>query len=267
MRTLQFYDRIGLLVAGRDGGGRRRYTEADLDRLLHIQLLTRTGFSLAEAAELLCKRADQPLVDAYADQLRFVELAELRLRHQRAVLGAIVTALREDGAARLPANLIAATLSLDDTMLRYPDLDTGVDAAAFTPEQIDRALTFYLGWKAVAVRALIHAENGVEPGSAAGRRLGQDWLAVVSDATSSHAAHERAALESMRDLYHLWPVADRELHQATGEYLDRCEQAMRDHAAGSIPVAGGVGSGRRPRTRPATIAPSTPSNVPRSSNR
>lgn len=230
VRALQFYDRLGLLIADRDAGGRRRYGDTHLDRLLRIQLLTRAGFSLAEVSEVLQEQEGRPLVDAYTEQLKLLELSELRLRHQRVVLAAIVDALRHDPMMSVPASVIAATMSLDDTMLQYPRLDTGVDATAFTPEQVERIVSFYLGWKAVAVRALISAENGVDPDSASGKRLGEDWTSVVHDATKGQHEHEHAAIDSMRDQRDNWPPADRELHEATKEYLHRCEQAFRNPA-------------------------------------
>ncbi|NUP25378.1 MAG: MerR family transcriptional regulator [Nocardia sp.] len=50
MRTLQYYDRIELLVAERDESGRRRYGPEKLDRLRRIQLLTSAGLRLDESA-------------------------------------------------------------------------------------------------------------------------------------------------------------------------------------------------------------------------
>ena len=45
--TLRYYERAGLLDAvPRDGGGRRRYTEADLDRVLFLQRMRRTGMPI-----------------------------------------------------------------------------------------------------------------------------------------------------------------------------------------------------------------------------
>jgi DNA-binding transcriptional MerR regulator len=45
--TLRYYERAGLLDAvSRDGGGRRRYTEADLDRVLFLQRMRRTGMPI-----------------------------------------------------------------------------------------------------------------------------------------------------------------------------------------------------------------------------
>ncbi len=45
-RTLRIYERKGLLDPVRTGGGSRRYSELDIERLRRIQLLTSSGVNL-----------------------------------------------------------------------------------------------------------------------------------------------------------------------------------------------------------------------------
>ena len=45
-QTLRVYERRGLLDPSRTGGGSRRFSEQDLDRLRHIQELTDAGLNL-----------------------------------------------------------------------------------------------------------------------------------------------------------------------------------------------------------------------------
>ena len=45
-QTLRIYERKGLLEPARTGGGSRRYSERDIDRLLRIQRLTAAGVNL-----------------------------------------------------------------------------------------------------------------------------------------------------------------------------------------------------------------------------
>ena len=45
-QTLRIYERKGLLDPSRTGGGSRRFSEQDLDRLRHIQDLTNAGLNL-----------------------------------------------------------------------------------------------------------------------------------------------------------------------------------------------------------------------------
>src|SRR5215467_1305328 len=45
-QTLRIYERKGLLDPARTGGGSRRYSESDIDRLRRIQDLTNAGLNL-----------------------------------------------------------------------------------------------------------------------------------------------------------------------------------------------------------------------------
>lgn len=64
-QTLRIYERKGLVDPARTGGGSRRYSEIDLDRLRRIHELTSQGLNLAGVKQVLGLEA---------------ELAELRAR-------------------------------------------------------------------------------------------------------------------------------------------------------------------------------------------
>jgi MerR family transcriptional regulator/heat shock protein HspR len=52
-QTLRIYERKGLLDPSRTSGGSRRFSEADLSRLRHIQELTSTGLNLEGVRRVL----------------------------------------------------------------------------------------------------------------------------------------------------------------------------------------------------------------------
>lgn len=52
-QTLRVYERRGLLDPSRTSGGSRRFSEADLDRLRHIQRLTTAGLNLEGVKRVL----------------------------------------------------------------------------------------------------------------------------------------------------------------------------------------------------------------------
>jgi MerR family transcriptional regulator, heat shock protein HspR len=76
-QTLRIYERKGLVDPARTGGGSRRYSEGDLDRLRRITELTEEGLNLAGVKRVL----------ALEDEVRRLEgeLAEARASAQRAV--------------------------------------------------------------------------------------------------------------------------------------------------------------------------------------
>lgn len=223
VRTLQYYDRIGLLVAARDESGRRRYGPEQLDRLRRIQLLTSAGLRLDEVGAALDRQENRPLVETYSEQVRLLEIAELRLRCQRIVLAAVTRVLREHPDAHVPEDVVAATMSLDRTLLRHPGVE---DAGAHTPAGLDidveRVITTYFEWKAYAVQALLLVENGVPADSRSGRRLGREWRATTEYALRDQPAGAGDLYRAMAQSDHRWPAEDRVLHQKTKDFLDRC---------------------------------------------
>jgi MerR family transcriptional regulator/heat shock protein HspR len=52
-QTLRIYERKGLLDPARTGGGSRRYSEVDIERLRRIQELTNEGLNLAGVKRVL----------------------------------------------------------------------------------------------------------------------------------------------------------------------------------------------------------------------
>lgn len=52
-QTLRIYERKGLVLPGRTGGGSRRYSEADIALLRRIQELTNDGLNLAGVKKVL----------------------------------------------------------------------------------------------------------------------------------------------------------------------------------------------------------------------
>ncbi|MDP8993076.1 MAG: helix-turn-helix transcriptional regulator [Actinomycetota bacterium] len=76
-QTLRIYERKGLLEPARTGGGSRRYSERDIDRLTRIQKLTAAGINL-EGVKRVMELEDEN------ESLR-QELAEARNQAKEAV--------------------------------------------------------------------------------------------------------------------------------------------------------------------------------------
>jgi MerR family transcriptional regulator/heat shock protein HspR len=66
-QTLRIYERKGLVDPARTGGGSRRYSEDDIDRLKRIQDLTNEGLNLAGVKRVLQLEAE---IDRLQDELR-----------------------------------------------------------------------------------------------------------------------------------------------------------------------------------------------------
>lgn len=231
VRTLQFYDRIGLLPAGRDEAGRRSYDQQHLLRLQRILLMVGAGATLAQIADTLDRQPAEPLVAVLDEQIRQLEIRELSVRGQRTVLAGLAAVLRRHPAATVPVAAVCALTNLDGTLLRFPDIDLAPSLAEFSEHQVQMMLTTYFAWKACAVQALVLIENGIHADSPTGAMLGADRVhareALADDAPDLLELHLRTEAEVDR-----WPAPDRDLHLATKEFLNACEHAYIARQAG-----------------------------------
>jgi MerR family transcriptional regulator/heat shock protein HspR len=80
-QTLRIYERKGLVDPARTGGGSRRYSDADIERLRKIQELTSAGLNLEGVRRVLALEAE---VDRLRDEVRALE-AELNTRSRALV--------------------------------------------------------------------------------------------------------------------------------------------------------------------------------------
>jgi MerR family transcriptional regulator, heat shock protein HspR len=69
-QTLRVYERRGLVDPLRTGGGSRRYSERDLERLRRIQDLTAEGLNLEGVRKVLVLEAEVELLRTELDRVR-----------------------------------------------------------------------------------------------------------------------------------------------------------------------------------------------------
>jgi MerR family transcriptional regulator/heat shock protein HspR len=69
-QTLRIYERKGLLDPSRTSGGSRRFSDADLTRLRHIQQLTATGLNLEGVRRVLELETELERVRAELEEAR-----------------------------------------------------------------------------------------------------------------------------------------------------------------------------------------------------
>jgi MerR family transcriptional regulator/heat shock protein HspR len=78
-QTLRIYERKGLVLPKRTAGNTRRYSQADIDRLLEIQALTEKGVNLAGVKRIMELRDELARVQRQLDEVRS------QLAHRRAI--------------------------------------------------------------------------------------------------------------------------------------------------------------------------------------
>ena len=80
-QTLRIYERRGLIQPYRTPGGTRRYSEADIERLLLIQELTSSGINLEGVRRILVLENENRRLRKQVDRLRrLLEESDARFR-------------------------------------------------------------------------------------------------------------------------------------------------------------------------------------------
>ncbi|MCL4443368.1 MAG: helix-turn-helix transcriptional regulator [Actinobacteria bacterium] len=85
-QTLRIYERKGLLEPSRTGGGSRRYSDEDIERLRHIQELTCAGLNLEGVRKVI---ELEEKVKSLTDELErskaeaYMKVEEVRRRYRR----------------------------------------------------------------------------------------------------------------------------------------------------------------------------------------
>lgn len=221
-RMLRYYDTIGLLSASdRSPSGYREYSEADVQRLLHVEGLKSLGLSLGEIAEVLADLSFSP------DDLmaRLIERTRDRLAREQELLGTLKRV--RGGQARDWSDV-----------LRTIALVRGLGHAS--PSGRQRVVLGWPGAEAPDVRVLAEAALSEADPIVAGalhwalRRAGDEAVPLLADGVrSAEVGRRRNAVAALAKVGSPAAVA------ALAEALDDADPLVRGRAA---LVAGGHGA-------------------------
>lgn len=206
VRTLYYYDEIGLVPAGeRTPAGHRRYTDDDVRRLYRVRALTQLGLSLDEVATVLDRRAED--LTALRDLLH-AQLADLDVRQRQ----------------------------ISETRLQVQGLLDQLDGESMPePERFLAALEvtapFYAHLSPRHRDAL--AQRRAELGRDAIDALRAEWLTVVAGLREHLAAGTPPGDRDVQDLADRWQRIGDAFRTGSGpvdEQIEAATKAMwRDH--------------------------------------
>ncbi|MCV6575650.1 MAG: MerR family DNA-binding protein [Cohaesibacter sp.] len=77
VKTIRYYEDIGLVVPGRSGNGYRLFTAFDVERLQLVARARNLGFGIEACRRLLCLYDDQGRASADVKELAIEHLAEI----------------------------------------------------------------------------------------------------------------------------------------------------------------------------------------------
>ena len=207
VRTLHYYDEIGLLAPSKLTGSRHRvYGRDELVRLQQIKSLRQLGFSLDEIRECL----DQPEFSPK----RVIELHVKRIREQIAEQERLAALLETLGAS-----FDAGSIASPDEFIAAIECITMIDRS-FTPDELREIKTRgeTLGrehirgvereWPTLIEKVRAEMKAGTDPADERMRPLASRWRELVREFTGGNPNIERKVRASL--------VAEPRLMQRSG---------------------------------------------------
>lgn len=184
IRTVQYYDNIGLLRSSeRTDGGRRYYTQDDLIRLEQIVFYKSLDFSLDQIKEQLLLRPNKnELLEMFKNQ-RLLLLQRMEHLHTSFATIGIISDMIETGKKPPFAVLLKFLSALpgDDIFSQAPQMLTKEQMEVFSPQfqDIEPIQMFYHKWKEILIEATILLHENTPPDSIAAQGLAKRWWETI----------------------------------------------------------------------------------------
>jgi DNA-binding transcriptional MerR regulator len=198
VRTLHYYDEIGLLRPSRTtGAGYRLYTEGDVIRLQQVKSLRNMGFSLEEIKDLLARPEVSP------DQVLRMQIGHLREQialQQRLCERLEAIAGRWGEAGSISTGEFLEVIEVMNTMDKY-----------YTPEQAEelrkrreligeeRIQQSHTDWQELMDQVRAEMEKGTDPASETVQALVRRWDGLLQEFTGGNPGIAQAAGRMWRE--------------------------------------------------------------------
>src|SRR5690554_787100 len=189
IRTLQYYDNIGLVPLDKtDTQGRRYFRESDISRLQQVMFYKSMGFKINKIQELLSETVTpQQFLNVLCDQ-RYMQIQKLNdLNSSMAILEASIASIDENktipwGNLIQMINLFNKETVLEYNKVSFDDRAQNIFSAHY--KSIDTILKDYWEWKTLILEAISHTMNKVEPKGNQGQAFAEKWKDMVERITN-----------------------------------------------------------------------------------
>jgi len=226
IRTIQYYDKIDLLVAKREENSNLRYyTPSDLLTLQQILFYKKVGFSLKEIKSYLVDANNLTEIKTMLkNQSDILFQKEMEIKTNIAIIEAIIASFDANPHVDLEP-MIKMALGLNkQTILDYTKIEFEFDQK--TNEKFEEkyandndVVEFYWQWKQLTLEAVFYKLNNTSVKSEAGYRFGKKWDVFVKNATDDDpemvAVYEKGLEKS-----HKWPEEDLFLYNFCNDFIE-----------------------------------------------
>lgn len=227
IRTIQYYDKINLLIAQRNSNkSLRYYTKNDLMTLQQILFYKRIGMPLNEIKKHLRNFNDtSDLKEILNNQADILFQQEMEIKTNLMIIEAIKSSidLNPDQALDPIMKLVCGLNK--QTILEYTNVEFDDKTKQVFEDKVNdysdynEVIEFYWQWKQIILEAAGLKLNGMHYESQAGYQLGHKWDEFVKNATDE-GPEMMLAYEKGLEQSHQWPEEDLFLYNFTLDFIE-----------------------------------------------
>lgn len=224
IRTIQYYDRINLLVAARETNTNLRYYDKnDLMTLQQILFYKRIGMPLKEIKSHLTNFNDiTDMKKILSKQADLLFQQEMEIKINLVIIEAIKNSIDINPEQDIDPILKIVSGLNKQTVLDYADIEYDEKTKkAFNNKNDDykEIIEFYWQWKQLILEATALKLNNNQYENQAGYQLGQKWEEFIKNATNDDPevveAYEKGFEHS-----HQWPEEDLFLYNYSKAFIE-----------------------------------------------
>lgn len=183
VRTIQYYDNIGLLPStGRTEGGRRYYNQEDLIQIEQIIFYKLLDFPLEQIKEkLIINPTENELLDILNEQSLML-LQKMEHLHTSFATIEVISKMIETGRKPPFSILIKFLSSLpgDDIFSIAPQIIAEENPTLFNYfEDVESTKVFYHNWKEIMIESVILLNQGIQYDDIVAQDLAKRWWQTI----------------------------------------------------------------------------------------
>ncbi|WP_181350889.1 MerR family transcriptional regulator [Thalassobacillus sp. CUG 92003] len=223
IRTIQYYDKIGLLVAKRENN-LRYYTQHDLLTLQQILFYKKLGLPLKEIKNHLVNSNNKSAIkNALKTQSNILFQKEMEIKMNIAIIEAIVATMDSESSNFDLGEVIKIALKLNkETIFDYSNVSFDQKTSdLFKEKNVNEKeiIEVYWLWKKLVLEAAYHKINALHYKSDTGYQFGKKWHEFIGRATD-HDPEMIEAYTSGLEQRHQWPEEDLFLFHFCNDFIE-----------------------------------------------
>lgn len=241
VRTLQYYDKCGLLIPEYSEGGRRMYNRRDVMRLQQILYLKSFGFSLEDIRDRLLPVESAAEFERILTRQRQGLLEQIaHLQQVAEAMNEVISEIRASGDIEIDRFVaIMALMRQGNTssfILRY-----------FTNDQVkhlvnrfddgEGAEKFTRQYESMFAEMMELYRSGADPAGPEGQDMASRWWRMVNAFTEGDPALLDTLVSAGMDVDN-WPDGAKEFKQATKAFLERALDVYFKNNTIQLPAVG-----------------------------